>query len=48
MTPLSLAPLSKDYAFGEVLKWAANPVLILFFGGFAFGFRGVIGCCWSS
>jgi sodium-dependent dicarboxylate transporter 2/3/5 len=32
-----LAPVSKDYAFGEVLKWAANPVLILFFGGFAFG-----------
>ena len=37
LTPLLLAPLAKDYAFGEVLKWAANPVLILFFGGFAFG-----------
>ena len=37
LTPLLLAPLSKNYAFSEVLKWAANPVLILFFGGFAFG-----------
>jgi solute carrier family 13 (sodium-dependent dicarboxylate transporter), member 2/3/5 len=37
LTPLLLAPVSKNYAFGEVLKWAANPVLILFFGGFAFG-----------
>ena len=37
LTPLLLAPLSKNYAFAEVLKWAANPVLILFFGGFAFG-----------
>ncbi len=37
LTPLLLAPVSKTYGFGEVLKWAANPVLILFFGGFAFG-----------
>jgi sodium-dependent dicarboxylate transporter 2/3/5 len=37
LTTVLLAPVSKDYAFGEVLKWAANPVLILFFGGFAFG-----------
>lgn len=37
LTAILLAPLSKNYAFGEVLKWAANPVLILFFGGFAFG-----------
>lgn len=37
LTAILLAPVSKNYAFGEVLKWAANPVLILFFGGFAFG-----------
>jgi sodium-dependent dicarboxylate transporter 2/3/5 len=37
LTPLLLAPVSKNYAFAEVLKWAANPVLVLFFGGFAFG-----------
>ncbi len=37
LTTVLLAPISKNYAFGEVLKWAANPVLILFFGGFAFG-----------
>jgi sodium-dependent dicarboxylate transporter 2/3/5 len=37
LTTVLLAPVSKNYAFGEVLKWAANPVLILFFGGFAFG-----------
>lgn len=37
LTPLLLAPVSNNYAFAEVLKWAANPVLILFFGGFAFG-----------
>jgi solute carrier family 13 (sodium-dependent dicarboxylate transporter), member 2/3/5 len=37
LTAVLLAPVSKNYAFGEVLKWAANPVLILFFGGFAFG-----------
>jgi sodium-dependent dicarboxylate transporter 2/3/5 len=37
LTAVLLAPVSKDYALGEVLKWAANPILILFFGGFAFG-----------
>jgi len=37
LTTILLAPVSKNYAFGEVLKWAANPVLILFFGGFSFG-----------
>lgn len=37
LTAVLLAPVSKNYAFGEVLKWAANPILILFFGGFAFG-----------
>jgi sodium-dependent dicarboxylate transporter 2/3/5 len=36
LTPLLLAPLDKTYFFDEVLQWAANPVLILFFGGFAF------------
>ena len=37
LTAVLLAPVSGKYAFGEVLKWAANPILILFFGGFAFG-----------
>jgi sodium-dependent dicarboxylate transporter 2/3/5 len=37
LTAVLLAPVSKNYAFGEVLKWAANPILVLFFGGFAFG-----------
>lgn len=37
LTAVLLAPVSNNYALGEVLKWAANPILILFFGGFAFG-----------
>ncbi len=37
LTATLLAPVSKDYALGEVLKWAANPILMLFFGGFTFG-----------
>ncbi len=37
LTVILLAPISKNYAFGEVLKWAANPILILFFGGLTFG-----------
>ncbi len=37
LTAVLLAPVSKNYALGEVLKWAANPILMLFFGGFAFG-----------
>jgi solute carrier family 13 (sodium-dependent dicarboxylate transporter), member 2/3/5 len=37
LTVVLLGPLAKNYAFGEVLAWAANPVLILFFGGFSFG-----------
>ncbi len=37
LTAVLLAPVSKNYTLGEVLKWSANPILILFFGGFAFG-----------
>ncbi len=36
-TVLLISPLSKDFALTEVLKWSANPVLLLFFGGFTFG-----------
>ncbi|NJM52939.1 MAG: hypothetical protein HC846_05810 [Blastocatellia bacterium] len=37
LTVVFLSPISKEFSLGEVLKWAANPVLLLFFGGFAFG-----------
>ena len=37
LTVILLAPISKEYDLSAVLRWAANPILILFFGGFAFG-----------
>lgn len=37
MTVMLLGPMSKEFSLTEVLKWAANPVLLLFFGGFTFG-----------
>ena len=37
LTVILLKPLSKDFDLTEVLKWSVNPVLLLFFGGFAFG-----------
>ncbi|MBZ4400921.1 SLC13 family permease [Myxococcus sp. AS-1-15] len=33
-TPVVLGPLGKDYALSSVLTWCADPVLILFLGGF--------------
>lgn len=36
LTVLLLNPLSKEFGLTEVLKWSANPILLLFFGGFAF------------
>jgi solute carrier family 13 (sodium-dependent dicarboxylate transporter), member 2/3/5 len=35
--PLLLGPLSQSYALGNVLRWAADPVLALFAGGLALG-----------
>ena len=37
LTVLFLSPISKEFSLTEVLKWSANPVLLLFFGGFSFG-----------
>lgn len=37
LTVIFLSPVSKEFNLNEVLKWAANPVLLLFFGGFSFG-----------
>lgn len=37
LTVLLLGSSSKEFTLTEVLKWSANPVLLLFFGGFAFG-----------
>jgi solute carrier family 13 (sodium-dependent dicarboxylate transporter), member 2/3/5 len=37
LTVILLGALDKNFALVEVLKWAANPVLLLFFGGFVFG-----------
>jgi sodium-dependent dicarboxylate transporter 2/3/5 len=37
LTVLFLGPSGKEFSLTEVLKWSANPVLLLFFGGFAFG-----------
>jgi solute carrier family 13 (sodium-dependent dicarboxylate transporter), member 2/3/5 len=37
LTVILLGALDKNFALAEVLKWAANPVLLLFFGGFVFG-----------
>jgi solute carrier family 13 (sodium-dependent dicarboxylate transporter), member 2/3/5 len=34
VTPLLLGPLDKKFALPSVLKWAMDPVLVLFFGGF--------------
>lgn len=36
-TPLLLGPLGDAYRFSAVLTWSADPVLALFFGGFALG-----------
>ena len=35
--PVFLAPLDSKFAFSNVFSWAADPVLPLFFGGFALG-----------
>ena len=35
--PLLLGAFGPDYQFANVLTWAADPVLVLFFGGFVFG-----------
>ena len=37
LIPLVLAPLDPRYSFANTLRWAADPVLALFFGGFALG-----------
>jgi solute carrier family 13 (sodium-dependent dicarboxylate transporter), member 2/3/5 len=37
LTVLLLNPVSDKFNLNEVLKWSANPVLLLFFGGFSFG-----------
>jgi solute carrier family 13 (sodium-dependent dicarboxylate transporter), member 2/3/5 len=37
LTVLLLNPVSDKFNLTEVLKWSANPVLLLFFGGFSFG-----------
>jgi solute carrier family 13 (sodium-dependent dicarboxylate transporter), member 2/3/5 len=37
LTVIFLSPVSQDFSLSEVLKWSANPVLLLFFGGFSFG-----------
>lgn len=37
LTVIFLSPFSKDFSLTEVMKWSANPVLLLFFGGFSFG-----------
>lgn len=34
LVPLLLSPLSGDYRLARVLAWAADPVLVLFLGGF--------------
>ena len=36
-TPLLLGPFDKNFALPSVLKWAIDPVLVLFFGGFVLG-----------
>lgn len=37
LSVIFLGPISKEFSLTEVMKWAANPVLLLFFGGFTFG-----------
>jgi solute carrier family 13 (sodium-dependent dicarboxylate transporter), member 2/3/5 len=36
-TVIFLSPFAEEFNLTAVLKWSANPVLLLFFGGFAFG-----------
>ena len=38
--PLMLADLNAEFAFSAVLKWPVQPVMALFFGGFALGAAG--------
>lgn len=37
LVPLVLAPIDAKYTLPNVLSWAADPVMALFFGGFALG-----------
>lgn len=37
LVPLVLAPIDPKYTLPNVLSWAADPVMALFFGGFALG-----------
>lgn len=37
LIPLVLSPIDAKYSFANTLKWAADPVLALFFGGFVLG-----------
>jgi sodium-dependent dicarboxylate transporter 2/3/5 len=37
LVPLLLAPIDPKYALPNVLSWAADPVMALFFGGFVLG-----------
>ena len=37
LVPLLLSPLDPRYSLANSLRWAADPVLALFFGGFALG-----------
>jgi sodium-dependent dicarboxylate transporter 2/3/5 len=37
LIPLTLFPLDPQYSLSNTLRWAADPVLALFFGGFALG-----------
>jgi sodium-dependent dicarboxylate transporter 2/3/5 len=37
LVPLFLSPLDSKYSLVNTLRWAADPVLALFFGGFALG-----------
>jgi solute carrier family 13 (sodium-dependent dicarboxylate transporter), member 2/3/5 len=40
LIPLTLAPLDPRFTLANTLRWAADPVLGLFFGGFALGIAG--------
>lgn len=37
LVPLLLAPIDPRFALGNVLSWAVDPVMALFFGGFVLG-----------
>ena len=37
LVPVFLSPLDPKYSLANTLRWAADPVLALFFGGFALG-----------